>query len=88
MSNEPKKEKKEASRYKDTVNLPRTDFPMKADLVLFDEKEIGDRATFESPHQYAVGVKFVLVSGEVIFDGKAMTTARPGKILKGPSSNW
>ncbi len=34
MSNEPKKEKKEASRYKDTVNLPRTDFPMKADLVL------------------------------------------------------
>ena len=61
---------------------------MKADLVLFDEKEIGDRATFESPHQYAVGVKFVLVNGEVIFDGKAMTAARPGRILKGPSSNW
>ena len=61
---------------------------MKADLVLFDEQEIGDRATFESPHQYAVGVKFVLVNGEVVFDGKAMTTARPGKILKGPASDW
>jgi N-acyl-D-amino-acid deacylase len=59
-----------------------------ADLVLFDENEIADRATFESPHQYAVGVKFVLVSGEVIFDGKAMTAARPGKILKGPAADW
>ena len=61
---------------------------MKADLVIFDESEIGDRATFEKPHQYAVGVKWVLVSGEVIFDGKAMTAARPGKLLKGPSSEW
>ena len=61
---------------------------MVADLVLFDENEIADRATFENTHQYAVGVKFVLVSGEVIFDGKAMTVARPGKILKGPAANW
>ncbi|MBK5256870.1 MAG: D-aminoacylase [Vicinamibacteria bacterium] len=61
---------------------------MKADLVLFDEKEIGDRATFENTHQYAVGVKFVLVGGEVVFDGQTMTAARPGKILKGPSSDW
>lgn len=61
---------------------------MKADLVLFDEKEIGDRATFEKPHQYAVGVKAVLVGGEVIFDGQAMTAARPGKILRGPASVW
>lgn len=59
-----------------------------ADLVLFDEKEISDRATFENPHQYAVGVKWVLVSGEIIFDGKAMTAARPGRILKGPASEW
>lgn len=61
---------------------------MVADLVLFDENEIADKATFENPHQYAVGVKSVLVSGEVIFDGKAMTAARPGKILKGPAAEW
>ena len=61
---------------------------MVADLVLFDENEIGDKATFEKPHQYAVGVKTVLVNGEVIFDGTAMTAARPGKILKGPSAEW
>jgi dihydroorotase/N-acyl-D-amino-acid deacylase len=59
---------------------------LKADLVLFDENEIGDRATFENTHQFAVGVKFVLVNGEVIFDGHAMTAARPGRILKGPAS--
>lgn len=61
---------------------------MVADLVLFDENEIADRATFENTHQYAVGVKWVLVNGEVIFDGKAMTAARPGRILKGPSAEW
>ena len=61
---------------------------MKADLVLFDENEIGDKATFEKPHQYAVGVKSVIVSGEVIFDGVAMTPARPGRILKGPATEW
>ena len=61
---------------------------MVADLVLFDENEIADRATFEKPHQYAVGVKWVLVGGEVIFDGQAMTAARPGRILKGPAAEW
>lgn len=61
---------------------------MKADLVLFDEATIADRATFEKPHQYAVGVKAVLVNGEIVFDGTAMTDARPGRILKGPASEW
>jgi dihydroorotase/N-acyl-D-amino-acid deacylase len=61
---------------------------MKADLVLFDEATVADNATFENPHQYAVGVKAVLVNGEVIFDGTAMTAARPGRILKGPAAEW
>jgi dihydroorotase/N-acyl-D-amino-acid deacylase len=61
---------------------------MKADLVLFDEATISDRATFENPHQHAVGVKAVIVNGEIVFDGSAMTAARPGRILKGPSSEW
>lgn len=61
---------------------------LKADLVLFDDREIGDRSTFEAPHQYAVGVKWVLVNGEVVFNGETMTAARPGKILKGPAADW
>jgi N-acyl-D-amino-acid deacylase len=54
-----------------------------ADLVIFDEKTIGDRATFEKPHQYPVGMTFVVVNGQVVF-GEGMTGARPGMALRGP----
>ncbi|MDQ4121606.1 MAG: D-aminoacylase [Acidobacteriota bacterium] len=53
-----------------------------ADLVLFDEKTIADRATFENPHQYPVGISRVFVNGKAVFDGGKMTAARPGVALK------
>jgi dihydroorotase/N-acyl-D-amino-acid deacylase len=58
---------------------------MKADLVLFDPQHVRDRATFENPHQYAEGVAMVVVNGQIIFDGKAMTGAQPGRMLYGPA---
>jgi hypothetical protein len=30
----------------------------------------------------AEGFSSVIVNGQVVFDGKAMTTARPGKVLR------
>src|ERR1044072_3376290 len=36
---------------------------MFADVVVFDPRTIADKATFEKPHQYAVGVRDVLVNG-------------------------
>jgi N-acyl-D-amino-acid deacylase len=55
-----------------------------ADVVVFDPATIADRATFEKPQQYAVGVKHVFVNGvQVIKDGEH-TGAKPGRALWGP----
>ncbi len=57
---------------------------MFADIVVFDPATIADRATFENPHQYAVGVRHVFVNGsQVIKDGEH-TGRKPGRALWGP----
>jgi N-acyl-D-amino-acid deacylase len=57
---------------------------MFADVVVFDPARIADRATFEKPHQYAVGMKHVFVNGmQVLKDGEH-TGAKPGRALWGP----
>jgi N-acyl-D-amino-acid deacylase len=55
-----------------------------ADVVVFDPKTIADKATYDKPHQYAVGVKHVFVNGvQVLKDGEH-TGAKPGRALWGP----
>ena len=44
---------------------------------------VRDVATFEKPHAYAAGFSHVIVSGQVVFENGAMTSARPGKVLYG-----
>lgn len=57
---------------------------MFADLTIFDPATIQDRATYNEPLKYSVGVKYVFVNGRaVVFDGK-ITDERPGRPLKGP----
>jgi N-acyl-D-aspartate/D-glutamate deacylase len=57
---------------------------MFADVVVFDPATVGDRATFEKPHQYAVGMKHVFVNGvQVLKDGEH-TGAKPGRAVWGP----
>lgn len=57
---------------------------MKADLVVFDPATIKETATFEKPHQYAIGVRDVVVNGEFVLDGGKITDKRPGRVLRGP----
>lgn len=55
-----------------------------ADVVVFDPKTIADTATYEKPHQYAVGVKHVWVNGgQVLKDGQH-TGQKPGRVVRGP----
>ena len=53
-----------------------------ADLVLFDADTVIDRATFEDPHQYPVGIPYVFVNGTAVVDGGVHTGARPGRVLR------
>jgi len=54
-----------------------------ADVVAFDPATIRDHATYEQPHQYATGMRHVLVNGTpVLFDGEH-TDARPGRVVRG-----
>ena len=57
---------------------------MFADVVVLDPATIADKATFEQPHQYAVGVRHVFVNGvQVLKDGEH-TGKKPGRALWGP----
>lgn len=55
-----------------------------ADVVVFDPATIADRATFEKPHQYAVGVRHVFVNGYHVLKDGEHTGALPGRALWGP----
>ena len=54
-----------------------------ADVVVFDPATIADRATFEKPHQYAVGMKHVIVNGRHVLKDGEHTGMLPGRALWG-----
>jgi N-acyl-D-aspartate/D-glutamate deacylase len=51
---------------------------------VFDPTTIIDRSTFEQPSQLATGVSYVLVNGVPVLDGGQVTSALPGRALRGP----
>jgi dihydroorotase/N-acyl-D-amino-acid deacylase len=57
---------------------------MAADLVVFDAEKIRERSTYTDPTHYSEGIPYVAVNGALVVDGGRITTARPGRILKGP----
>jgi N-acyl-D-aspartate/D-glutamate deacylase len=53
-----------------------------ADLTLFDPERVADRATYEKPFQYSVGVEYLVVNGQVVLDRGKHAGARPGRALR------
>lgn len=57
-----------------------------ADIVVFSAEKIIDRATFDNPHQYPLGIQQVFVAGELVVDGDRHTGKRPGGIVRRTAS--
>jgi dihydroorotase/N-acyl-D-amino-acid deacylase len=55
-----------------------------ADITIFDPRTVIDRATFEDPNQYPVGINFVIVNGQIEVDNGQRTPALAGSVLRGP----
>ena len=53
-----------------------------ADVIVFDEKTVADRATYEQPELFSVGMKFVIVNGKVAVENGAYTGALAGRALR------
>ena len=75
------------------TSLPATKFSLKdrglikegmaADIVIFDEKQVEDKSTFEKPHAYATGFSYVVVNGVLVVDEGGHTGKRSGIVLYG-----
>jgi len=55
---------------------------MKADVVMCDPLTVADRATYEDPHRYSVGIEQVIVNGVLTVEDGRHTGALAGRILK------
>ncbi len=53
-----------------------------ADVTVFDPAAISDRATYDHPQQYSVGVRFVLVNGAIAVEDGELTGVRNGRLLR------
>ena len=54
------------------------------DITIFDPRRVRDRATFEQPNQYAEGINYVIINGQLAVDAGARTPALAGRVLRGP----
>lgn len=55
-----------------------------ADVVIFNADSIRDKATFDSPKEYAEGVEHVFINGVQVLENGDHTGAKPGRFLRGP----
>lgn len=59
---------------------------MFADLVVFDLENIRDTATYSDPHNYPVGIQYVIVNGTIAAENGKSTSVLSGQVLYGPGT--
>ncbi|MEM6633966.1 MAG: D-aminoacylase [Bacteroidota bacterium] len=59
----------------------------KADIVIFDPQTVIDKATFEKPHQYPEGIRYVFCNGVLKVDQGRFQPGGGGKVLRRNSAN-
>ena len=57
---------------------------VRADLVLFDARRVGDAGSYADPHHDPTGIRCVLVNGRIVLAAGAMTGEKPGEFLRRP----
>lgn len=53
-----------------------------ADLVIFDEKTVADKSTYENPYQFSHGIEYVFVNGQSVVQNGKITGTLPGYTLR------
>jgi len=59
-----------------------------ADILIFDEKEVEDLSTYDKPHAFSKGFKYVIVNGQLVVENEKHLGTRSGKALYGPGYNF
>ena len=53
-----------------------------ADLTVFDADQVVDRATYLDPFRYSVGIRHLIVNGQIVLEAGQHTHAHPGRALR------
>jgi len=53
-----------------------------ADIAVFDAATVTDRATYEDPHRFSIGVDHVIVNGVLVLEDGSLTGDKPGRVLR------
>ena len=57
---------------------------MCADITIFDPETVIDKATYKDPHNFPVGIPYVIVNGKIVINKGKYTGVLAGKTLRKP----
>ncbi len=53
-----------------------------ADITVFDPKTVLDKATFTEPHQFPLGIEYVIINGSIVLEKGSQRRIYPSKVLR------